>query len=504
MTQRLDHRLVDGALPAGPNSAFGPVRMLLESRRRTTPKARRRESTCIPQMSSFSRSYRLGQPGRNGKSAGDGHNPYNRYSFTRLRRLAARGEVERGLLARYLEPPPGTNIEWFSLSIRFHKDVIVMQSTPTLGLWIGLAWLLAAPLAAAEPAGTSAPAKPAELPLVFDEDMSSLPIERFKSLGPGGANWKKDSHWTIQAPAAFFRQVKAGRDAQLAVRMEFPRLKEGETSETRLGLVYQNNQVGVITFQRRREGEKTLGQIQMQRQPDIFGDLGVASRKLELKDDLPNGSWTFQIRAGAVTLTCDGKEIGRGTFETRTSPIFGFAIAQPSGAVTIQRMTLRASGSPAELSGQQREQAVAAATLNDEAGRLMRSKQHVEAMLKARQVVPLYEKLYGRDHHDVANALFNLGLVLKHGGELPESVKAFEEALAIRQRLFGLDHPDTAQIEMELTVVLVDLMRLEAAFPHCMAAHFSFVSYYGDDNRSAILSRQILDKLPRPKKEDET
>jgi hypothetical protein len=372
------------------------------------------------------------------------------------------------------------------------------------GLYFGLAWGLAAGLAAAEPAAAGAAQKGAELPLVFDEDMSSLPNARFQSLGPGGADWKLNSHWTIKAPAVLARQAKAGRDAQLAVRMEFPRLKEGETSETRLGLIFANNQVGVVTFLRQREGEKTVGMILVHRQPDIVQQIGDPLRKLELKEDLPAGNWTLLLRAGALTLACDGKEIGRATFETHTTPIVGVVIAQPAASVTIQRLTFRATGFPAELSGQQREQGVAAATLNDEAGRLLRSKRHGEAMEKARLVVPMYEKLYGRDHHDVANALFNLGMVLKHGGEMTESAKAFEEALAVRQRLFGVDHPDTAQIEMELTVVLVDLKRLEAAFPHCMSAHFSFAEYYGDDNRSTILTRQILDKLPRPKKEDET
>jgi tetratricopeptide (TPR) repeat protein len=378
------------------------------------------------------------------------------------------------------------------------------RSLAAAGLCYGLVIGLAAGLAAAEPASAGPAPSTAELPLVFDEDMSSLPNERFQSLGPGGLEWKQNSHWTIKAPAVFARQVKAGRDAHLAIRMEFPRLKDGEKSETRLGLIFLNNQVGVVTFLRQREGEKTTGQILVHRQPDVVQQIGDPLRKIDLKEDLPAGNWTLQLRAGALTIATGGKAIGRATLETHTTPIVGFAVAQPSASVNIQRLTFRGTTFPAELSGQQKEQALAAARLNDEAGRLLRSKQHVEALEKARQVVPMYEKLYGRDHHDVANALFNLGMVLKHGGELPESVKAFEEALAVRRRLFGVDHPDTAQVEMELTVVLVDLMRLEAAFPHCMAAHFSFAEYYGEENRSTILSRQILDKLPRPKREDET
>ena len=378
------------------------------------------------------------------------------------------------------------------------------RALATAGLCFGLVWGLAASLVGAEPARAGAAQKATELPLVFEEDMSTPPFERFQSLGPGGGEWKKDAHWTIKAPAVFARQAKAGRDAQLAVRMDFPRLKEGEKSETRLGLIYANNQVGVVTLLRQREGEKTVGKILVHRQPDIVQQIGDPLRKLELSDDLPAGNWTLQLRAGALTIACNGKDLGRATFETHTTPVVGVVIAQPAASVNIQRLTLRAAAFPAELSAQQKAQALDAARVNDEAGRLLRNKQHALALEKARAVVPMYKKLYGQEHHDVANALFNLGIVLKHGGELPESVKAFEEALSVRQRLFGPDHPDTAQIEMELTVVLVDLKRLEAAFPHCMAAHFSFAEYYGDENRSTILSRQILDKLPRPKKEDET
>lgn len=375
-----------------------------------------------------------------------------------------------------------------------------------LGLCVAAFWCLGdgAEPAAAQPKPAAEPQRAVELPLVFDDDLSEAPYNRYKTLGPGESEWKA-GNWVLKAPAGFVMPAKTDRDAQLSVRMSFPRLaKDGEASETRLGFVYANNQVGVVTFLRKREGEKTVGQVLVLRQPDIVGPVGLTLRKFDLKEDLPSGNWVLQVRAGALTITCDGKEIGRGALETHTVPIIGVAIVQPFGSVTLQRVTLRGTKFPAELSGQQREQGLAAATLNNEVGNLLRAKKYAEAMEKARQVVPMYRKLYGQQHHDVASALFNLGVVLKQGGEKADAVTFLEEALAVRQRLFGADHPDTAQVEMELTVVLVDLKRLEAAFPHCMAAHFSFNSYYGDENRSTILTRQILDKLPPPKKEDET
>ncbi len=364
-----------------------------------------------------------------------------------------------------------------------------------------LAWASVAGLLAAEPAASP---KLSELPLIVDERLTEAPFNRFKPLVPGESEWKANT-WIVKAPAGYVLPLRSGRDAHLAVQMSFPRLaREGDTSETRLGLVYLNNTVGVVALLRKRDGEKTVAEIHVMSQPDIVGPVTVPRRRFNFKEDLPAGTWTLAVRAGALTIACDGKELGRASYETQISPIIGIAIAQPSGSVTVQRMTLRGSSFPPDLSAQQREQGQAATNLNNEVGQLLRSKQYAEATTKAHQVVAMYEKLHGREHPDVANALFNLAMVHKHDGKSGEAVKFLEESLQQRQSLFGVDHPDTAQLEMELTVLLVDRKQLQEAFPHCMAAHFSYALYYGDDYRSTILTRQILDKLPRPKPEDET
>ena len=371
-----------------------------------------------------------------------------------------------------------------------------------LCLTVVLAMIPGAALRGQEPAGGTALAR---LPVIFDEQLAEDPVGRFKPIVPGESEWKPSTHWIIKAPAGYVLPVRAGRDAHLAVKLAFPRLaKEGEMSETRLGLVYHNNTVGVVALLRTRKGDKTLGEIHVMSQPDIVGPVSVARRSIKLQDDLPSGEWTLAVRSGALTIACDGKELGRACFETKIAPIIGTAIAQPLAHVTVGRMTLRATRYPADLSGQQREQGIAASQLNNEVGQLLRAKEYAEATTKAHQVVGMYKKLHGQEHPDVANALFNLGMVYKFDGKTGEAVKFMEEALKVRQALFGEDHPDTAQIEMELTVLLVDRKELEKAFGHCMSAHFSFQIYYGDDNRSTIVTRQMLDKLPRPKREDET
>jgi hypothetical protein len=381
---------------------------------------------------------------------------------------------------------------------------MVLESLHCRGfcLLVVLALGLGGRLEGQQPAGES---KLARLPLIFDERMAEAPVTRFKAIVPGESEWKANTHWIIKAPAGYVLPVRAGRDAHLAVKLTFPRLaREGEMSETRLGLVYLNNTVGVVAMLRTRKGDRTLGEIHVMSQPDIVGPVSVTRRSIELEEDLPSGEWTLAVRSGALTIACDGKELGRASLETKTSPIIGTAIAQPSALVTVERMTLRATTFPADLSAQQREQGTAASTLNNEVGQLLRSKKYEDAIPKAHQVVAMYKKLHGEEHPDVANALFNLGMVYKYDGKSADAVKYLKEALKVRQALFGEDHPDTAQIDMELTVLLVDRKELEEAFPHCLSAHFSYQLYYGDDNRTTIVTRQMLDKLPRPQRKDET
>jgi hypothetical protein len=61
-----------------------------------------------------------------------------------------------------------------------------------------------------------------------------------------------------------------------------------------------------------------------------------------------------------------------------------------------------------------------------------------------------------------------------------------------------------ALLELEFTSLLVGRKKLAEAFPHCLGAHFSFSKYYGSEDKNTIVTQQLLDKLPRPEKADET
>jgi hypothetical protein len=374
--------------------------------------------------------------------------------------------------------------------------------TPLACLLASLIWI--ASTSAAEPAA-AAGAQAAPLKLILDEDLTTQPFSRWKTLTPGESEWKVRDEWELRGGSAIAHPLRAGITGELTFALAFrPLAKSQDASGTRIGLVYANGQVGIVSLQRKREGDKTTAVVQVLRQPDILSPIGVTARTFELKDDMPKGTWKIAFRAGAINISCDGKEVGQASLETHTVPIMGVAIAQESGVVGLKRLSLRATDFPPELSSQQREQAASASSVNNEALTLYRQQKFAEATVKSREALERFRKLHGEQHPDVANALYNLATVLRRDGKGAEAIPLFEKAIEIRRQLFGADHPDTGLLHMELAGLLVERMQLEEAFPHCLAANGSFARYYGPEDRTTIVTQQMLDKLPRPKRKDET
>jgi len=73
------------------------------------------------------------------------------------------------------------------------------------------------------------------------------------------------------------------------------------------------------------------------------------------------------------------------------------------------------------------------------------------------------EKVYGKDHPNVAIRINNLGLALKDLGELEEAKKCFERALQIGEKVYGPDNPTVATMGNNLGSVLQDLGDLQEA-----------------------------------------
>jgi len=79
--------------------------------------------------------------------------------------------------------------------------------------------------------------------------------------------------------------------------------------------------------------------------------------------------------------------------------------------------------------------------------------------------VAIDEKVYGRNHPELARDLNNLAGLLESQGEYDEARKAYERSLAIRKRAFGETHSDVAQSLHDLAVLLWRMGRFNEAIP---------------------------------------
>jgi len=360
--------------------------------------------------------------------------------------------------------------------------------------------------ASTKPASTKpAATKSTELAVLFDEDNKTFPLERFKTVRQGSSEWSMDKGWTWQDTIQLVRPTKIGTQAELSAKLSFlPLAKEGDSAETRLGFVFGDGQIGNIAFVRTRKDGKTTGELRFLREFGGPPPLGLTVRSFPLKEDFASATYVLKVRCGAVTVTQDGKEIAAGCFESHFAPAAGVVIGQEKGATTCLRLTLRGAEFPAEFTPERQELVKQASALNEEGKALYQEKKFDEAAAKAKEALELYRKAHADKHNDVANSLHNVATVLRNTEKPADAIPYYEEAIKIRGELFGVDHPDVALLELELTSLLVGRQKLKEAFPHCLAAHFSFAKYYGPENKNTIVTQQLLDKLPRPDKPDET
>ena len=60
------------------------------------------------------------------------------------------------------------------------------------------------------------------------------------------------------------------------------------------------------------------------------------------------------------------------------------------------------------------------------------------------RALAIYEKVFGKEHPDVATSLNNLALLYYSQGDYEQAKPLYERALAIREKVFGKEHPDVA------------------------------------------------------------
>ena len=342
--------------------------------------------------------------------------------------------------------------------------------------------------------------KPGELPLLFDEDNKTFPVERIKTIRNGASEWSMGQSWTWKETIQLVRPLQIGTQAEISANLEFPPLaKDGDQAESRLGLVFADGQVGNVAFVRTRMDGKTTGELRILREMGAPRPINLTVRSFPQGKDLAPGTYTIRVRCGAVTILLGDKELGAGCFETHFAPAVGMVISQEGGDTRCLRLTLRGGDFPAPFTAERQELVKEASALNEEGKSLYQEKKFDEALAKTKEALGLYSKAHGDKHNDVANSLHNVATVLRNSGQMAEATPYYDEAIQIRGKLFGEDHPDVALLEMEFTSLLGLQQKLAEAFPHCLAAHFSFSKYYGPENKNTIATQQLLEKLPRPK-----
>ena len=99
-----------------------------------------------------------------------------------------------------------------------------------------------------------------------------------------------------------------------------------------------------------------------------------------------------------------------------------------------------APGLPAEA-----EDASKTDSLNRQVTDLCHAGKYEEAVLIARQLLEISEKINGPEHPDTAQSLNNLAELYRAMGDYAKAEPLYRRALAIREKALGPEHPDTAQ-----------------------------------------------------------
>jgi len=125
--------------------------------------------------------------------------------------------------------------------------------------------------------------------------------------------------------------------------------------------------------------------------------------------------------------------------------------------------------------------------LNQTGTYLLGRAEFFEAKAHLKRALTLAEKVYGRDHPEVATILNNLGLVLRALDDLHGAKEHFERALAIDEKVYGRDHPSVGRDVNNTGLVLQDLGDLPAAKEYYARALAIDEKVYGRDHSAVAV-----------------
>jgi tetratricopeptide (TPR) repeat protein len=337
-------------------------------------------------------------------------------------------------------------------------------------------------------------AEPA-LPLMFQEDFATIPLDRFQNTRAGELEWQMGKHLTIKEGVALVRPAQTGPDASLEMQLEFlPIEKEGDQSETRVGYVLASRVIASAALVRQRKAEGVAARIQFLLEDERGGKRLV--REKELPADLAAGKYLFRFRYGLFEVKKDDERLATGCVETHHIPVIGVTWTQESGGTICRGLALRGAEFPKPHPEQ--DKLAEASRHNERGASHYRAKEFAAALEATKKGLEIYQAVLGDSHHDTANSLSNVGSILQASEQSAEAVEYFDKAIAIREKLMGPDHPDTALVNMQAASELVRLGKLAEAHPYCLKAYFAFFEAYGSEHAATDSLHKMLDKLPRP------
>ena len=72
--------------------------------------------------------------------------------------------------------------------------------------------------------------------------------------------------------------------------------------------------------------------------------------------------------------------------------------------------------------------------------------QHPERLKVYQKFLPIFEKVLGKEHPDIATSYANIGTIYSRMRDYPAALKNFQKSLAIYKKVLGKEHPDIASI----------------------------------------------------------